>query len=709
MAQLIEESLLEAIKKDDIEAFDALMKKARCGTFRLGRFPVLSLMYLYSSRKLLAVYEEKFIKIPGYEELREPVEVSSRFSKRAGKCLRLYLNEVVTPLEMLLILDRTRRLTRIYPLTNPSSAVKARLKSIYSIRYSLGVNFEGDRIIIDRKPLSLRAKKNIAAVCLCSVFAVGAVIGVPVTVNEFKIDFASQKEYTLKRDIVISKPLKEFNCKIIGNGHKITVKKGVTLGACNGHVSDLTIESYGGAAFTTVSASSTVKNVTVNVNADIEAAAGTALLAVTNYGTIDGVTVNVSGRMHAIAPSAEDVDFTCGGIVQYNLAKSQQVYGVIKNCAVSYSRFELSGESEADASFGGVAGVNSGYLQDCTVTGEIKADTFDVAGVCSVNNGVLLNNVNGANLSQASANTGWNPIVSGIVLTNNSDVLSCENRGSISAKSTSAKPEEGAQVPTVSAAGVVYTNNGRIESCKNSGAITVGADSENAIFAAGIATITYGYINKSVNEGAISATGGGAAYAGGISAQSDSRITTCISNGDISVSADKLYVGGILGFSLINSYGHWGAVDYCICESKISAVAGSDESCYVGGVAGIVQQGRFTTLDLRTVYAGGGVTNSYFTGECATGVKYFGGIVGTCGAELYESNSYIPGFSEYLSFNRNYYLNNNSSTAFGATVTTVDEEEIFVKVEDKGAKAATEEEIEKTPEYQAIKRVLNIN
>ena len=63
MAQLLAESLLQAIKKDDMKAFQTFMETAQCGAYRLGRFPVLSLLYLYSARRLIAVYEESFLKI----------------------------------------------------------------------------------------------------------------------------------------------------------------------------------------------------------------------------------------------------------------------------------------------------------------------------------------------------------------------------------------------------------------------------------------------------------------------------------------------------------------------------------------------------------------------------------------------------------------------------------------------------------------------
>ncbi len=171
--QSIEESLLQAIKNDDTKAFAALMDKTQCGGYRFGRFPVLSLMYLYKSRKLLSAYEAQFLEITNYKVVDEPIEISKKFTAKAGKCLRLYLNEVVSPLEMLLILDRTAHLKRAYPMTKvTSTAVKGRLKSIYYIKYSLGVKFEGDSVVIDRRPLSYREKKNIMNICLCVLLAV---------------------------------------------------------------------------------------------------------------------------------------------------------------------------------------------------------------------------------------------------------------------------------------------------------------------------------------------------------------------------------------------------------------------------------------------------------------------------------------------------------------------------------------------------------
>ena len=230
----LEDSLLQAIKNDDLKAFNALMENAQCGTYRLGRFPVLSLMYLYKARKLLLIYEQSVLKITVFEPLREPVEISKKFLSKAGKSLRLYFDEIVSPLEMLLVLDKTRRLKRLYPQTKPSAAIKERLKSIYFIKYALNVKFEGDSIVLDRRPLNYREKKNIATACMCAALAASVIVAVPITAVALmppegevtklsQINFSSQKEYTLKKDIILPEnfSVEKVNCKINGEGNKL--------------------------------------------------------------------------------------------------------------------------------------------------------------------------------------------------------------------------------------------------------------------------------------------------------------------------------------------------------------------------------------------------------------------------------------------------------------------------------------------------------
>lgn len=207
-------------------------------------------------------------------------------------------------------------------------------------------------------------------------------------------------------------------------------------------------------------------------------------------------------------------------------------------------------------------------------------------------------------------------------------------------------------------------------------------------------------MNKCVNEGAISAEGSGAVYAGGIAAQTVSMLSYCISGGDISVIGKDVYVGGILGMSDVTSYGNYvyfGSADYCISQCKISAASTDGGPVYAGGIAGYVKEERFESAS-SVQYFGGCVTNSYFIGEVASDISYFGSIVGVCGAKIYESNSFGSGEDLYNNFDGNYY-SDAFSNAFGATVANGDE---FVAAEDKGATGASIEQIKNSVGYKLI-------
>ncbi|MCI8420738.1 MAG: hypothetical protein HFE34_00440 [Clostridia bacterium] len=687
MAQSIEDNLLQVIKKDDIKEFDALMEKAQCGAYRLGRFPVLSLLYLYKSRKILSAYEEMFLKTTNSVTLSEPAEISRKFSAKAGKCLRLYLNEVVSPLEMLLILDRTKHLKKVYPMTNLSSAVKQRLKSIHYIRYSLSVKFEGSEIIIEKRPLTYREKKKIATICLSAFLVILIVIGASITTSivspkrlDKYIDLSANEEFILEHDVYVPKnySIEEVNCTIIGNGHKLIFRKGAKIKTFNGKLSDMTIESSGKAVFTTISENASLENVTVNVKSSIATAESNAFVAITNYGSMDGVKVNVSGTLSTAKEVAGEI--TLGGMVYGNA-------GTIKNCAVNYSQFSLNGKANtgANTSFGGIVGINNGNVQDCLVVGKITADTADVAGVCLINNYVISDTVNQADISQKSDIAGWSPIACGIVLRNYYLVKNCENSGLISAISSSEQTGTGDGAPSVTSAGISYLNGGgaSIEMCKN--------------------------------VGEISAIGNGEAITGGISATSYGYIYNSINSGDISVKAQTVYAGGILGsgeVAIDSRYIYFANVDSCISQGKINVTA--DNIAYVGGIAGKIgemeieqykvdEDGNFIKGDdgqyvTEMVYRGGRVIKSYFTGELTSEVAYFGNMVGVCGMNIYQSNSYTSGTDEFRNFEDNYYLD-NSLGAFGATMSGDD---ILGANENKGATTATLEEILNLRAYKSI-------
>ena len=668
MSQAIEEKLIRAIENDDRNSFNALMKNARCGKYRLGRFPVLSLLYLYGARKIIAEHEKTFIKISTWEELGEPTSAVKLFSKKAGKCLRLYFDKIVTPLEMLLILDKTKRLKRIYPLAKPSEAVNTRLKSIYYIKYSLGIKFENNNIVLDRRPLNRREKKKLCAAVVGCCFAAAVAVVTPVTAVSYvrkhagdvtqlsQIDFSAQKTYTLKNDITLPEnfSVQQVNCTILGDGNKLILQKNASLGELHGSISGLEFQTFGTPIFTVCAEGSTLSDISVKVNADVTTSENSAFVAVTNYGTFDGVAVNVGGNVFATENTNGAEELIFGGLVTLNSytynSASQPVFGTIKNCTVNYAGFSLAGETMANASFGGIAGVNNGFVRDCSVTGAIISDTFDLAGACYVNNYTVSNVVNSAHLSQISEDKDWSPIVGGIVIDNASVV----------------------------------------EYCKNTGALTV--EGKELVVCGGIAARSYG------------------------------RTVYCASSGDITVTAQTAYIGGIYGISQVASdgrYVYFGTANYCISQAHIKASLGEDASC-VGGIGGLVQEAAFDRykydengsyirdesgkIVTEVAYLGGGVTNSIFMGTIEGDFIYSGNIVGVCGADIYETNSYYSDNAWQINFDGNYYTQ-AALPSFGAVATTDDS---FLQVGGKGATQSTASEIRRTSLYKHISEKLGL-
>lgn len=659
MAQALEQKLLTAIQYDDIYAFGELMEKHPCGKYRLGRFPMLSLLYLYNAKKIIAAYESEFITISAWEELNEPVDAAGRFAAAAGKTLRLYFDRPVSPLEMLLILDKHKRLKRLYPLTNPSEAVKERLRSVYFIKYSLGVRFEDDKIIIDKKPLGRRTKQRIITWAACIVAFISVAVAVPVSVASYingrdvyvtafsQIDFRAKKTYILKNDITVPENYSagKTNCTIRGEGHKIVLEGNSSLGELTGRLSGVQIQSFGNTVFTVCAKGSALSDVAVEVAANVETDNDYAFIALTNYGTFSNVTMNVLGSLSAFSDAEETdeqtVEHVFGGMVKENGYISNSAFGTIKNCSVHYSDFKLDGVIKANATFGGIVGINNGLIEACTVTGDISSDMFDLGGVCYINYNTITKSINRANLSQISDDGDWTPLVGGIAVDNLSTVEYCQSSGNLSA---------------------------------------VGAE---------------------------------LAIAGGIAARTDGQNNYCYTEGEISVTAKTAYVGGIFGMSQTVSDGYYvyfGYANNCISKASISASLGDGVSA-VGGIGGYVQESLFNQyyyddfgfLFTQHMYLGGGITDSIFLGDITGDFSYYGAVVGMCGIYIYESNSYTLDGAVRYNFDGNYYV--PDYPPFGIAITP-DEEP--VRVDGKGVSSATSEEIQNSEFYKdMIKEIMN--
>ena len=713
------EKLFQALKNDNLQEFANCMETTPCGSLRLGRFPVLSIMYLYNSKRLLRTYEQSFLKHNSWQNISdvaeqsekvrdalsgsnsnswqnssEPVELSAKFRSVAGKCLRFYLNETVSPVEMLLILNKTYKLKKVFPQTNMTAPVKQSLKDIYYVKWALSAKFNGNEIILERRPLTHAEKMQWLILAVCILLCVAIVVGTPFVINVFvpfiadsngmlsvsqfgRINFSSNKIYSLKNDITLSQDVfvEEMNCELVGNGHTVTVTVGSLFGEFNGKMSDIVFVTDGTPVITNVNGA--VENVTVNAVVNKEVDTATGFFATNNYGTITNVTVNVSGNMTAFA-SEKTGTYACGGVValnKYVTVDNKTQYAHVQKCTVNYDNFSLTsrlqpdenGDILAEASFGGIVGQNDGFTYECETTGTITSNTLDVGGICSENNHLLMDNVNNADISQTSDSPTWNPLASGIVITNYRAVDSCKNYGSISSVTT-AKESVGNRSVAV---GIVYQSISRpnwayVQKCANFGTVSATSD-KNAAFAAGIIFNNIsGLIKADVqdceNSGNVSATGVSNAEAAGIvniNANTenvtvnleDCIISGCTNSGNISaVATDTAMAAGIANQNASDDY-VTAYLQNCSNEGKVTATASDASACGVtnfntGGIQAAENSGELRAKGKTLAKAAGiaGIAYGYVYRCANTGTVFaesddevrVGGISGTAYSQTLE-------------------------------------------------------------------------
>lgn len=699
------EKLYQALKNDDIKAFRSCMDETHCGSVRLGRFPVLSVMYLYNARRLLRAYEKSFLKHNSWRDVGEPLELSAKFRSIAGKCLRIYLKETVSPVEMLLLLNNDFKAKKVYRQSRVTPPVKQRLKDIYYVRWGLQAQFVRDQIVLERRPLTYAEKLRWLTRALCIAMCVVLVVASPFVVNVIspfiaedgvlnvsrwsQIRFRSDGVYVLQSDVTVPSRFfaKEMNCTLIGNGHTVTIEGGEVFGNLNGKISDVTFETNGAPIAESVTLQTesyradgkiytrrkvNVENVTVNTTVNAQTESSLGFFANENYGVITDVVVNVSGSLTATAPaqpSEETEDPVFGGVVALNGRsdyENNDLRALVQNCTVNFDGFTLAGQLEANAMFGGVVGRNYAHVQDCQANGSISADTFDLAGICGENDYGVIRCVNNANVFERCSLAEWSPLVAGIVAVNNMEVYACENRGNVT-----------------------------------------GIGEELAVVG-GIVARAYGNIFNSVNTGDVSADSQVEAHVGGIVGATCYGARGCYSAGNVKVNAASCLVGGIVGYAFGWHYGHsplyCGYAINCISESviQVTTKTSSDSLVAVGGIVGLAEEWKVSYTDDSVVYMCGEIYNCYFLGSLqADPDSYVGGIAGIVGQTVYETSN-NPNSEQTSYFDGNFYLLGcGVGYAYGATVPHGTDNYRRLPT-DVGAASASRAQIEADEIYQQI-------
>ncbi len=460
----ISTSLFEAIKKDNLQEFSSFIKDNE--SISLGRFPLLSLCYLYNSKKIIKNYEERLLDVKDYKIVEnEPFEIYKKFRTLAGRCLRLYVfNQIVTPIEMLAIKHKDNKVKKLYLNKMYSDYALEKLKTIYKI-FGQEIEINNESIKIKNRPLNYYQKylHKLTIYTSLSFILVGVIIyciaGFTTGLGNFLKPFyiynqtqllnalSSKGNYELKQDIEISDYSYElnFNGTFNGNNNTIYINNLSSLKLIN--------NQYG-----------TIKNLNIVFNKiDKELSKNFSLFCENNFGVIDNV--NITCNELTLSINLED-DIKISG---YSINNS----GTIKNCNLLLNAV-IESKGNGECSFSGFVNNNTNIISNCIFknSSSIEAYETDISGIVGLNDfgAKVIKVKNYATLIQTSKKNKWSPNVSGIALINYSQIVNSFNFADLQVISNN--DLEGAE-GNVFIGGITAINYADIEKCLNKGDLTV--------------------------------------------------------------------------------------------------------------------------------------------------------------------------------------------------------------------------------------------
>lgn len=543
--------LYQAVRSDNLPLFGEIIDRQK-GLLSIcyGRFPLLSICYLYRSNKIIKKYEQQLASVKNYNRVDEEYDIYRLFKRYAARSLKFYVFEEskVTPPEMLAVMGEMRYLQIIYPKYYANDNSYNKINDIIKLGgYGEIVNTEYG-VVFPKQPLSKRQKKifNLAVAILAVLViffsvTVGAIFGVygsgtannPFIINSSEQFLTAAKDsgdnyYKLKDDISITpNAAVDFGGTLEGGGHTVNINGGQTVfNEIKGKIYDINF---------------------VYEDLDLTIDMESGLLSNKVSGTLANIDISASGQINE---SGDEEKVLYGIITGVNS-------GTITDCTV-FTEIYFTGDGNGDASIAAVAGDNSGEINNCIISENsvLTADTADIAAVAVINqtNGKINNCTNNAKVEQSSDNEGWNPNTSGIAVSNLGTVKGCVNNGNIVSATTADNV-----ALNVFGGGIVCTNEGTVEKCKNNGKITVRSE-HLIIYAGGIAAYGVTRISYLLNNGnnamikaVIKNRSSVFAFAGGIVGYTAGVVKNCFSNAEFSSSdtyGDKnnmAFFGGIIG------------------------------------------------------------------------------------------------------------------------------------------------------------------
>lgn len=555
MEKETQREIIDAIKRDDLILFSRLNNDEKMLNISFGRFPILTLCYLYNAKRIVKNFERKLLKIDSFERISEPFSLYKDFRKFAKKSVRLYGSDeaIVSPLEMLAILNLDGRLEKVYKIAHSNDKINENLVKIYATFYGQEITLKNGKIKIGLKIIS-NEEKSFLKRCLL-IFAVfvlclvGAMTAIDFTLggvvlqakvyssSQFGSAISSSSRAVLQNDLTLSSGqfFTTFSGEIDGNGHTIYAEfDGKTL-----------IENNSG----------TIRNLKIvyqNFTEETTISTSASLLCGTNFGTISNVEIafakeDVADKINVNLERNANGSYFSGFAVTNS--------GVIEDCDILLA-VSISGSGIGDGNASAVVGENSGTIVDCTVlaTSAIETSGVDIAGIVANNTstGKVQNCTNNGVLTQTSDEDNWSPTVAGVVGINNGEISGCRNVGALKVTSTFSDASTAVAV----CGGVAGSNYGTIRASKNMGDIEVTTNTLS-VYCGGVVAynrcdLNFVCLQNCGEESEILVTTVGddaKAYVGGIGGVFFGQLTDCFSLATFVTPFDetKNYVGASFG------------------------------------------------------------------------------------------------------------------------------------------------------------------
>lgn len=519
-------NLFNIVKLDNLTSFCAQIKKdSSILNLSFGRFPLLSVCYLYNSKQILKKFKKDLMLIDKFNVAYEPFELYKNFRAKSGRALKLYANtsDIIMPIEIMAILHKDGFVKRNFKNFAKNKSTSQKLEKIYKIN-NQNCTITEKKIKISAKKLSKTQKKvlilsnifvfTVLIVCFGIVGIIANTIGLGTNNSPRKVysayDFskiASSKNMcvTIMNDLTLSDELviKNYNGTIFGNDKTITI---------NYDYNKTLFNDFDGK----------IKDINFAFNcSSIEISDNLSLFCNTNNGNIENLNFSIDASLEFI--SENPTTYFCGLAVTNN--------GFIDNCKANF-KINATSASGKDAYVCAISGSNNEKISNCDVLENSFAITknVDVAGIAVENslNAEISNCKNYAALTQNVDIEAWSPAVAGIALTNAGSIKNCYNHGNLKIDNT----VETSNDAIIIIGGICASNNSTIYHSKNCSEIT--AISQNsASYIGGIC----GYVNTS-------------------GAANNPIIDFCIAEGNINFTKNSddvyLYCGGIAGYMIGN-------------------------------------------------------------------------------------------------------------------------------------------------------------